>query len=428
MSTTDHARAQGISSAAEGGAPEPAPAVAHGASRIGIVTDDDALDAGRWWAQHAQAGWPGAAAPALVLHTIEDVLMRADVPAQLAGLDAVCVVAGASAPASAIKRCCASLVEHSGAVVCVLAPELAHAGVALAACGALVHEHGRAPGALGGLLAGLASRQHMVREREVELRARAAMNRHVGSELSKVDSELLLAAKLQREIMRSDSVTLPGLDWAALYRPAWYVSGDVYRLVRTGEHTSGLVLADAMGHGVSAAMYSMLIANAANMKEALAAGACATEAHRALEKLNGVLHQPDSESTRFASAVCAQIDAATGEVRFASAGHPDGLVLSSDGRVRASLGSTGPLLGVMEQAEFECAQALLEPGDVLALYTDGLEEMLGAHAVVPTLARVVGECAGNVQAAIAQLHTLLDACPGSLAPKDDVTVLLLARL
>jgi sigma-B regulation protein RsbU (phosphoserine phosphatase) len=281
------------------------------------------------------------------------------------------------------------------------------------------------------MLAATAHRQPHVRDVEAELLARRAAQRQVNSFVSKVDGELLLAAKLQRESMRTDDFRPPGLDYSVIFRPAWFVSGDVYKLSRLDEDHVGLLLADAMGHGVSAAMYSMLIASSATMKEVEGGGYRLVGPDEAMARLNARLVQPESDSIRFASAVAARLNVRTGAMSLCNAGHPTGLVVGADVR---PLPSTGPVLGVMDEAEFAALGESVAPGETLVLYTDGLDAALAPPGQSVPEGRVhdflVGHVrahTGNPRAITSSIERALDALPGSLTPQDDVTVLVVAR-
>ncbi|MBY0308933.1 MAG: SpoIIE family protein phosphatase, partial [Phycisphaerales bacterium] len=268
-----------------------------------------------------ESQWPEQARPRLTSFGIADALGRKDVLDALRACDCA-VIAAADTDAPADLRAVAALLnEHALPVVVQLPASLAHLTASLQTAGAMVHLQGRGDAALAALAAGLSSRQAALREMEVELRSRRASQKQVHSWVSKVDNELLLAAKLQRELMRADDFNAPGLACAVVYRPAWYVSGDVYRMVRLDEHHAGFLVADAMGHGISAAMYGMIIANGLTMKEVgtgAGAGYRLLEPAAALEKINGLLLNEDSDQTRFASAVCGRIDLRTGALTVAS--------------------------------------------------------------------------------------------------------------
>jgi len=394
-------------------------AVLTGGSRDGALAEATAL---------VQGHWPEASRPSLTVHGIADALGRKDQLDALRACDGALVLAAEYDSPSELRSLSALLVEHAVPVVAHLPASLAHLGGALQSMGVMVHLQGRGDAVLAAMLAGLSQRQQTVREMEVELRSRRASQKHVHSWVSKVDNELLLASKLQREMMRADDFSAPGLSAAVVYRPAWYVSGDVYRLARLDEKHAGFLIADAMGHGISAAMYGMIIANGLSLKEAGGrSGYRLLEPSAALEKINGLLLNEESDETRFASAVCGRINLSTGELALGSAGHPAVLALPAGGGRARRFESTGPVLGVFGESTFEQHSGSLAAGETLALYTDGFGEIVGESQVEEYLAETLASVGGDVKRAAAQVERFLDSRPGSLAPGDDVTVLLLRR-
>lgn len=376
--------------------------------------------------------WPEPTHPRLAAFGTADALGRKDVLDALRACDCAVIVAVDNDSPADLRAVTALLNEHALPVVVHLPASLAHLTVQLQTVGAMVHLQGRGDAALAAMLAGLSARQETVREMDVELRSRRASQKQVHSWVSKVDNELLLAAKLQRELMRTDDFNVPGITSSVVYRPAWYVSGDVYRLVRLDEQHAGFLVADAMGHGISAAMYGMIIANGLTMKE-VGTGLNANSGYKllepaaALEKINGLLLNEDSDQTRFASAVCGRINVRTGAISISSAGHPSAIAFGKPGSKPRHFESTGPVLGVFGESTFEQHACNLAPGETLVMYTDGFGEIVGEDQVEEYLAETLNAADGDVKRAAAQIERFLDARPGSLTPGDDATVLMIKR-
>lgn len=375
--------------------------------------------------------WPEQTRPRLNVYGFADAVGRKDVLEALRGCDGALVVAGDHDSPPELRAVVALLCEHAVPVVVHLPASMAHLTGSLQTVGAMVHLQGRGDAVLAAMLAGLSQRQQALREMEVELRTRRVAQSHVHTWVSKVDNELLLAAKLQRELMRADDFNAPGLTHSVVYRPAWYVSGDVYRLVRLDEQNAGFLVADAMGHGISAAMYGMIIANGLTMKEvgAVAAGGGyrLLEPAAALEKINGLLLNEESDQTRFASAVCGRVNFKTGEMSLSSAGHPTAMIFGQPGARVRLLESTGPVLGVFSESTFEQHGVTLNEGETLVMYTDGFGEIVGEDQVQEYLAQTLYAADGDVKRATAMIERFLDARPGSLTPGDDATVLMIKR-
>jgi sigma-B regulation protein RsbU (phosphoserine phosphatase) len=181
-------------------------------------------------------------------------------------------------------------------------------------------------------------------------------------------------------------------------------------------------LADAVGHGVPAALLTMAITRSLQPRNFDHFDPCT-----ALKKLNDELSRHPSGTHRFATAICGTLDLATSKLTIAGAGHPYPLLIEPSG-VRL-LETEGPMLGVFEDAEFTEVSVTLTPEQTLLIHSDGLEASLEAHQMnVPTLARAFAEDPDvSVHRCMEQLETLLDGGVGSLHQQDDVTLLALRR-
>ena len=180
----------------------------------------------------------------------------------------------------------------------------------------------------------------------------------------------VLAETLQRSFLPPDLVPVPGLDLGGAYRPAGdgsEVGGDFYDVFRTGRETWGIVLGDVCGKGASAAVVTAL-ARYTVRAEALPAEVGAEELvlHRAL-----LTYYPDT----FCTALYLLLDQVPEGHRLtmATGGHPLPLCRRADGTIEA-LGRPGSFLGMEEAASISEFTAVLSPGDMVVLYTDGVTE------------------------------------------------------
>jgi len=286
------------------------------------------------------------------------------------------------------------------------------------------------PTTLACVLHTLATRQPTVRRLQTELRAAHFVHGGASAEIDKLQEELLLAGHIQREFLPKVFPDLPSVAFEVLYRPASFVSGDVYDIVRLDEHHAGFVLADAMGHGVAAALLTLFITAQMSFKRAGPDGPQLIPPAEALANLNLALCGSRGGPARMASAICGIIDSRDGTIRLAAAGHPHPILVSrSDGAVRP-VEVSGMLLGVDERCEYEHSTVQLARGDVLLLHTDGLTTPTQPgepeQEIPPEILEAFVE-GRPLPEAVAQMAERLDRLAGSLHQPDDVTVIALGR-
>jgi HAMP domain-containing protein len=171
---------------------------------------------------------------------------------------------------------------------------------------------------------------------------------------------------LQSELTGGLDVSLPpGLAYAARKRPAEGVlAGDWYDVVSLDADRVAVVVVDIAGHGPAAGLFALRVKHL--LVTALRLGMDPGAA------LGWVAEELADTGEEFATGLVAQIDASTGRCRYANAGHPPGLRLSSEvSEGWEELPPTGPLLGPLKGL-WATADTTLGPGDMLVLYTDGL--------------------------------------------------------
>jgi len=163
----------------------------------------------------------------------------------------------------------------------------------------------------------------------------------------------------------------------ALFRPAATVSGDIYDVVRLDERHVGFYVADAIGHGLPAALLTMFVKKALQTKRISGKDYQIIPPAVALAELNADLCEHDLPGCQFCTAAYCVLDVASLTLTYARAGHPLPLHVAADGEVH-ELHSEGPLLGIFPEATFETRQCQLAHGDRLIIFTDGAD-----HAFLP---------------------------------------------
>jgi serine phosphatase RsbU (regulator of sigma subunit) len=269
-------------------------------------------------------------------------------------------------------------------------------------------------------------------QREMEslrgaLKHRRRRDETLNFHLTRIDEELRLAARLQQDFLPKSLPEVGPVRFHTLYRPAGYVSGDLYDVMRLDEKRVGFYMADAVGHGVPAALLTMFIKQALITKEITGGGYRLLPPSESLARLNQTLVDQNLAHATFATALYGVIDVDTLQVTVSRAGHPAPMVLRADGHEIEPLQPEGGLLGVFPGETYDTATTRLAPGDRLLVYTDGIEVAFGAEAIDADRwrAELKARAALTSEQLLLDLCQHLDAQTGSLAPKDDVTAIML---
>lgn len=180
--------------------------------------------------------------------------------------------------------------------------------------------------------------------------------------------DLQRAEVIQRALLPHAPPPSYGMHVQGIYRPGHYVGGDLYDVQRLSESCVAFYVADATGHGVTAAMLAVLFKQRLRQLdangEALVPAAVLQEANRTLVD---ALDTPGL----FLTVVYGLLNLSTGELTLASAGHPPALFKSLSGDQQL-LRRTGPALGLVEGARYDQHRFTLREGDRVLVYTDGL--------------------------------------------------------
>ena len=242
----------------------------------------------------------------------------------------------------------------------------------------------------------------------------------------RLEDEMQLAQQIQADLLPEQPPPTDGFDLAGWSEPSEYAGGDFYDLFPWGEGRVGMMLGDAVGHGVGPAL---LAAETRALVRALALKEDRPE--RVLADANRLL-AADVESGRFVTLALAMLDDADGAVACASAGQGPILLMRADGRAE-QFGATGLPLGILPETAFDAADPLcLGPGDAFLLISDGIFECetqegkeLGFEPVVQT---VRDHLDGPAQSVTDALRSLTDSVSPAGHFRDDRTVVVAKRL
>jgi len=184
----------------------------------------------------------------------------------------------------------------------------------------------------------------------------------------RLDQEFAIATQVQSRLFPQSLPQLKSLEYAGACIPARAVGGDYYDFLSLSPDRLGFVIADVAGKGIAAAL---LMANLqANLRSQFALAL--EQPQRLLQKVNRLFcdNTPDGA---FATLFFADYDDSSGFLRYINCGHLCALLLRRDNSIDR-LESTSTVLGLFKTWECAIGESRLHPGDLLALYTDGVTE------------------------------------------------------
>jgi sigma-B regulation protein RsbU (phosphoserine phosphatase) len=241
-----------------------------------------------------------------------------------------------------------------------------------------------------------------------------------------VRQELSTARSIQEGFLPQALPQLDGWEIAAHWHPMREVAGDFYDLYRLPDGRLALVIADVSGKGVPAALFMALSVTVLRFAMYLNFGPA-----ELLQRANQAILASQG-SRMFTTAFVGYLDLASGQLCYASAGHNLPLLYRSDQDRCEYLAAPGVAMGLFENAAYAERTTTLHPGDLLALYTDGITEAIDAHEREfgpERLEALVVQQAGCPVAELAEriLHAAADFGQ-AVGTTDDETLLVVKRL
>lgn len=279
-------------------------------------------------------------------------------------------------------------------------------------------------------------------QRVVDLEAALAeRNRSLAEAYRRIEADLNAAAELQVSMLPPQRITISPFVCERLFLPSTFVSGDMLNVFEPDQDHIAFFIMDVAGHGVRAAMSSVMVSrhllrgNAAvpaesRSGEARPAGWPAS-ATQVVAELNRQF-QSGGDSVSYFTMVYGVIDKHTGRTEMTQAGHTHPIQIGADGSGRI-LGDGGFPVGLLLDATYEASEFIMERGDRLYLYSDGVTEcangegeLFGQERLIERLKACAGKPLGDV---VRDLEAGLRAWRGAgqHAFSDDISVLVIER-
>ena len=243
--------------------------------------------------------------------------------------------------------------------------------------------------------------------------------KELNATLDTIKQDLATAQKIQASIMpQADSVS--GIRFTAKYLPMAEVGGDFYDVTEIEPGLVRVIVADATGHGIQAALMTMAIKGAyENLKSTSGSPS------ELLWELNNDFNRKYLSLNSYFTAIIIDIDLNRGELCYASAGHPSQILIRDTGI--DLLPHTGSMIGILEDLPYKSAAVPFSNKDRLLLFSDGFFEQFnenleeyGEDRLLQRVRELQGESVGLIiEQILDDVQNFLDGCPS----QDDITVL-----
>ena len=236
------------------------------------------------------------------------------------------------------------------------------------------------------------------------------------------ERDLAAARATQQSLIPPRPPELSGWEIATCYQPVIEVGGDIYGWLAMNDGRWLFWIADATGHGASAALLTTL------------ATLLFQHAHEQHQQPAAIMEAVNNElrgifgGHSFMTAMCVALDPKTARASVVGAGHPP-LLITRFGRGTEAIASTAPPLGLMEQSQFTETTLELNAGDAFTLYTDGLfgAATTGKLRSTPTqLAGMINPFAASADALLELMLKTATRDSGE-SPPDDVAAIVVRR-
>ena len=248
----------------------------------------------------------------------------------------------------------------------------------------------------------------------------------ITAEKERIQAELTFARSIQESSIPNEYPAFPDrsdFDIYGFMLPAKEVGGDFYNFFLIDDDHLGIVIGDVSGKGVPAALF-MMVTNIVVTNRALVGGTPA----EILDYVNRDVMEHNT-SGMFVTLWLGILELSTGKVIAANAGHDDALVCRRNGDIAPVKSRHNIVIGAFEEARYRNFEFVLEKGDKILLYTDGLTEATDAHEQLFGRARAVEAfCANkekNPRDVIEGVKNCVDAFVGEAPQFDDLTMLCL---
>lgn len=181
------------------------------------------------------------------------------------------------------------------------------------------------------------------------------------------ERDLTLASQVQRQVLPKPPI-VPGIELAAAMQTARLLGGDYYDFFQISDNIVDIVIADVSGKGAAASLLMPSLAVVLRVRAHELPGPAAI-----IKDLDNVLKQITGPAN-FVTIFYARVNPSLRTLQYASGGHNPPLLVRTRTQTALLLDESGPIVGILPDAQFTDTVVALESGDILTFYTDGVTE------------------------------------------------------
>ena len=250
--------------------------------------------------------------------------------------------------------------------------------------------------------------------------------------LAALDNELEKGRIMQKNFLPRQLLQKPGWEIAAFMTPARRVAGDFYDVFELPENHVVLVIGDVCDKGVSAGLFMGLFRSLIRIfsHQCCNHDSIAENALKAVQMTNDYIANNHGDEGMFATLFMGVLNTDTGTLTYINGGHEPLLIVNSAGEIREKLEPTGTAVGMLQNMEFNTQNIILEYGEILLGFTDGITEARNPERAFFGEAKVLEVLQHPYSSAEAMLETLKSevlAHIGDAEQSDDITLLAIRR-
>jgi phosphoserine phosphatase RsbU/P len=243
-------------------------------------------------------------------------------------------------------------------------------------------------------------------------------------ERERLERELALASEIQQRFQPTAPPHVDGYELQGISFPCYEIGGDYYDFIEREDGRLVIALGDVSGKGTAAALLMSSLHAAIHAQSASHDSLSAT-----ISAVNRYLAD-NIPANRFVTLFYAELDPVSGALSFLNAGHNPPLILHAAGTVE-QLASGGLPLGIKRDAEYREGRTLLQRGDVLVIYSDGVTEAVSPTGEEFGATRLYEVVSRNVEASAAGIRDRIESSLTKFAQgtsaADDITLVIVKR-